>query len=408
MEHLIKSFTRVIRKVDEAEKLIAAYPELEKSALSDPSSLSNLDRRRLLDFPEPEIQSSNISSSSQLEKLALLKRAVETPQELTSPEILLLQERYWRNIASPERRARTNAAVALQAVSLEHWTDVTDQLKRVREPLYEENEEKAMENAIAEALRRMTEGRRVVQEQETLRVIAKARPWVRRLWEEDRAQKDWGYGVFVDPAVLEDSASFEEYSVRRDAALFWARGAICCGDMIGARWKMQVLEWPENAKESDEMDVKSQRLREHFKSLRDRAPKRQRTGDMTKSNALGLSDGLLRNVVLFIDKACNESVLATGHVDDMWLWALDLDYDADPNTSQTAEYGGYLRVRVQQLFNNFFELRRYQSEEYQMLKIWEMAQMSKNDAFVSVKEDEASLHSLSRDVGSAIRPPKPQ
>lgn len=82
-------------------------------------------------------------------------------------------------------------------------------------------------DAESEFLRRMTEDMRAVQEQETLRVISKARPWVQRLREQNHAQRDWGYGVFVDPEVLHDRAKFEEYSVCRDAALFWATGAIC-------------------------------------------------------------------------------------------------------------------------------------------------------------------------------------
>lgn len=69
-------------------------------------------------------------------------------------------------------------------------------------------------------------------------------------------------------------------SSRRDAVLFHAKGAVGCGDTIGARWKLQHLDWPDA--DGDEMSknkglaAKFYMLCEHFKLLRDQAPKKQR------------------------------------------------------------------------------------------------------------------------------------
>lgn len=411
MEHLIKAFTRVTRKIDDADELIESFPALERSALSDPPSVTDKDRRRILDFPEPETQHSNIATASTLTKPDLLKRAAESPSELTTSEVDLLKERYWLDVTRTETNARASASSALLAVSQDHWREVTEQLKKVRASLYEEHEAKAMENAEWEAWRRMVEASKARRRQEAEGGLARARPWVRRLWEEDKGEKVWGYAVFVDPDV--NGGRQEEYLSRRDAALFHATGAIGCGDTIGARWKLQRLDWPKAAagggeKSEDEgLAAKFDTLRERFKAIRDRAPKKQRTSPDVKAESGGLPDGILRNVLLVIDQDCVDSVLSeSGTVDDMWVWAVDPDYEAGDASKddQKDKYKGHLQVRLQQLVNNFFDARRFHEDDYSMEALWEAAQKARNKTFVSVKNAEAGLWKMSRDVGSALRP----
>ncbi|CEO59136.1 hypothetical protein PMG11_03822 [Penicillium brasilianum] len=57
------------------------------------------DRIRLLDFPELATQVANIiaAAPATLTKQDLLKKAAESPGDLTSSEIDLLQDRYWGN-----------------------------------------------------------------------------------------------------------------------------------------------------------------------------------------------------------------------------------------------------------------------------------------------------------------------
>lgn len=130
-------------------------------------------------------------------------------------------------------------------------------------------------------------------------------------------------------------------------------------------------------------------LRKNFKNIR------------SQSQEHGvLPDGILRNVFLYIDSDSVDSVMSPpAWVDDMWVWTIDPDYEA-PATFD--KYQGYLRVRLQQIVNNFFEYRRFYADQFSMEDLWEAAQ-TKNSMFVSVKEEEAGLWEPGRDVGSCLR-----
>lgn len=258
----------------------------------------------------------------------------------------------------------------------------------------------------------MVDASKARQRQDAERGLAKAQPWVRRLWEEDQGEKCWGYVEYVDLEV-DDGERLEEYLVRRDAALFHATGAVGCGSTIGDRWRLQRFDWPgaaghDEKSEDEGLAAKFERLRERFKSVPDRAPKKQRIGVDVRAESGGLLDEILRNVFLVIDHDCVNSVLSgAGSVDDMWVWAVDPDYKAGAaltKDDQKDEYKGHLRVRLQQLVNNFFDARRFQEDDYSMKALWEAAQKTRNKAFVSVNDAEAGLWKMSRDVGSALRP----
>ncbi len=63
------------------------------------------------------------------------------------------------------------------------------------------------------------------------------------------------------------------------------------------------------------------------------------------------------------------SVLSeSGTVDDMWVWAVDPDYEAGDASKddQKDKYKGHLQVRLQQLVNNFFDARRFHEDDYSM------------------------------------------
>lgn len=76
MELLIRGFMRVVRGLDDADELIKRLPELEQSALSNPSSITEQDRLRILDLPDRATQEANIAASSTFTKSDLLKRAI--------------------------------------------------------------------------------------------------------------------------------------------------------------------------------------------------------------------------------------------------------------------------------------------------------------------------------------------
>lgn len=86
-----------------------------------------------------------------------------------------------------------------------------------------------------------------------------------------------------------------------------------------------------------------------------------------------------------------------GFADDMWVWAVDPDYQ-----SPSSEHRGYLKVRLQQLVNNFYVARRFRSVEVSMAELWNMARRSRGQAFVSL--DETEFHSFRADrlLGSTL------
>ncbi|KFA55942.1 hypothetical protein S40293_11317 [Stachybotrys chartarum IBT 40293] len=415
MEHLIRAFTRVIRRIDDADSIMALVSRIEKDDDFNASSVSAQDRRRILDFPDPEDEAANIAAASSLSKPDLLERAVRAPEQLSAQEATLLKDRYWDKVSRKETRARIAANEALSAVSDSDWHQTTDQLKALRAPLYEANEEKAIENAEAQVLKSLLAAAAPPKPAEAA-TPQRAPQWVNKFQENEGGQKPWGYAVFTDPEMGLGRERMEDYLARRDAALHWAMHAIGCGSAMEANWKTDQLDWPLDAKGDLPRVVKIQKLREHFLSLRDNGPpKRQRTGGSSdKVDSGGLKEGMLRNSILMIDRDCVDSVPSNGGpVDDMWVWVIDPDHhmDASKVSSEDDEttdaskhkYEGFLKVRLQQTVNNFFEARVFQEDIYSMQQLWGSAQMSRNRAFVSMKEEERQLWVPNRDVGSALR-----
>lgn len=99
MEHLVKTLYRVASDLDTPEATLASI-----TALSEPTSspLTDQNRRRVLDSPEPDQESTAITASPSPTKPELLRRTISSPQGLTDLEINLLKHRYW---AEPPRRA---------------------------------------------------------------------------------------------------------------------------------------------------------------------------------------------------------------------------------------------------------------------------------------------------------------
>lgn len=85
----------------------------------------------------------------------------------------------------------------------------------------------------------------------------------------------------------------------------------------------------------------------------------------------------------------------------MWIWAVDPDYEPSNNT--TSGYQGYLRVRLQQLVDNFYTARRWHADELSMEDLWKAAQKDPNNgAFISMKEEEILSMEPSLNTGSRI------
>ncbi|KAK6069984.1 hypothetical protein SCUP234_10399 [Seiridium cupressi] len=319
MEHLVKGFIRVIRGLDAGDDVVHLTPDLEKQhEVSDP------DKRRVLDFPEPEpgLQSTNISKSSSLAEVDLPKRAAESPNQLSASELDLLRGRYWLDVSLPELRAITTAHEALHAVSQDHWQEA----RRLNETWQPELEQE--ENAIL--------------------ANPRLQPWVKRLFQENEEENAWGFDVYIHPDAAGSEERREEYMWRMDGALYNARSTVGIGSPARMVWRLQMLDWPlatdasneqprDSEKETGLHDLNLSRstttqggdqvragtfdqLRQHFISIRDEASAKKVTADIKEVESGGLDIGILRNVVLVIDHDAVSSVLSHAKlIDDMWV-----------------------------------------------------------------------------------------
>jgi len=428
MEDYIKAFTCVLRQTNDPDDIKNNFTALLDGS-SDGTAISAHDRLGVLDFPDTAMQEANVAASTNLPRAELVKRAASCPSELSTQEITLLKQRFWLDLTKAETDARAAAERAL-AVTEEHWQRVTDQLKKARAMLYDDDEEAALSNAWTEEWRRRMVARKQLRKQQAESRLATAQPWVKRLWDEDHAEKNWGYAVYRDPEAFN-----EGYEVRRDATLRQAQGRAGCGGPIGNKWRLQYLDWPGDPKVSQtplhnsanqdselvethiepgrpklfsgpfdppdlytasQLQERFQALRQHFIATRDHDSASQGTASDSQTSPGGLQDGILRNCFLVIDQQCVNCLLdERAHPDDAWVYAIDPDYQQPADTisddTQANEYRGYMRVRVDQLVNNFFDARKYHEDEYPMQMLWQAAQPSRLQAFVSVKEAEQQI-----------------
>jgi uncharacterized pyridoxamine 5'-phosphate oxidase family protein len=432
MENLIKTFTCVLRHNNNAGDIIISINALlDGTALA--GDISDNDRLGILDLPDTATQEANVVTVTSLSRAQLLERAALSPSELSTGEIKLLKQRFWLDPTAAEESAQRAAQSAL-AISEEEFYRVTDQLKKARTMLYHNNEEAALLNAENEEWQRIMAATKEERKREVESRLPFAQPWIKRLWDEDHAEKDWGYAVFFAP----EAAANEEYAWRYDGALWNAHLTTGCAGTISSRWRLQHLDWPDSPAlkqlphydytseqpieidagprrvkrftssgdtrdiyTTSELEARFQALRQHFMAVRDYHSERQSTAPDTQ-----LQDGILRNVFLVIDQQCVESLLSPWMpgVDDAWVYAVDPDYLQHTTDAAADEYRGYMRVRLQQLVNNFFDARRFHENEFSMEELWRVAQSSRHCAFVSVKEEERKLWTTSRLVGSALRP----
>ncbi|KAJ5109927.1 hypothetical protein N7532_002572 [Penicillium argentinense] len=294
----------------------------------------------------------------------------------------LLMARYWLDgMRCHIDDAFMNALNILENIKEDYSTEVCDRLDRFREPLYEENECKAIENAEAESIRRMRAGHDQQLQQDLARVFAEGKTWLQRLWQED-GSKTWGYAVFESPQFVADPKC-DVYKGEQKKVIEKSLDRIGAGMEIFRRYKMETQSWPSQISTHRFPEVVD-KLRQEFKNRRNRG---------------SLSDGLLPNVFLYLDHESAISLFhAHGHVDAMWIWAVDPDYE--PENDPTGDYQGYLRVCLKQLVDNFYVARRWQSD-LSMNDLWNAAQRESNEAFASVEPempDEFPLRTKSNNV----------
>ncbi|WQF83715.1 hypothetical protein CDEST_08729 [Colletotrichum destructivum] len=386
-------FTRVQLGLDQPSNLIARFPQFESAVLSDDDvTISPSDLLLLLDRPSPasitsslaQLQSSSSPSSTpDYDEATLLHRAVHTPTALSSGEIDLLRRRFWPAHEYDGCQAAWAGALAkLESdTSEEHVVSTVARLRKVREKLAGEAE-KAFEAAQLEWVRRLISSG-------TTSIMPRA---------------CWGYAIYYDPDAL--GADDDDFQVRVSASLQWARDVSSVAKNVQTgNWALHRMGWPAGAATDKHKRGLFERLRRDFQTVRGEA----------------LPEGILQNVFLVVDRDSVHSVLngsKGGNVcDDMWVWAVDPEYhdDDDDDDKQgvqdtvqeqdEAAYPGYVRVRLQQLVNNFYVVRR--PDEGNMVvpleTLWACAQKSYQRAFVSVREEDFQKWVPNRDVGSCLR-----
>lgn len=367
MEHLFHAFRRVQKGLDDPNVLLELSQRYEN--LNDPSVISVDDRIRLLDFPPRSVQDESIALVTNLTKNELLKRGAEFSAALSENEMKLLMARYWLDgMKCHIDDAFMNALDILEDIKEDYSTEICDRLDRFREPLYEENECKAIENAEAESIRRMKAGDDQQLQQDLARVFAEGKPWLQRLWQED-GSKTWGYAVFESPQFVADP-KYDVFKGEQKKAMERSLNRIGSGLEIFRRYKMETQSWPSQMSSIHRFPEVVDKLRQEFKNRR---------------NGGSLSDGLLPNVFLYLDYESATSLFhAHGHVDAMWIWAVDPDYECE--NDPTDGYQGYVRVGFKQLVDTFYVARRWQTD-LSMKDLWNAAQRESNKAFASVEPE---------------------
>ncbi|KAJ5110012.1 hypothetical protein N7532_002657 [Penicillium argentinense] len=365
MEHLIKAFRRVQNKLDDPRELLELFERLE----NDPSSASAEDRIRLLDLPSASVQRESIAAVTTLTKSELLKRAAESPTELSEDEINFLRAKYWHHAMDwPIDDALMDAVNLLEEIKENYSDELCDRLARVQGPLYDESECKAFENADLEYFRRAHADFEQDRQDDLDVVFEHGKPWLQRLWQEDKGAT-WGYAVFENPQFVADPL-FDAYKGEQGIAIEKSLHRIVAGLQIGPYYSMQPQTWPSQIGDVDRLHEIVDKLRQEFKHRR---------------NEGILPNGLLRNVFLYLDHESASSVLyAHAYVDNMWMWAVDPDHTPDDDT--TDGYKGYFRVSLKQLVDNFYVARRWQSE-ISMKDLWKAAQGEPNTAFASMEPE---------------------
>jgi hypothetical protein len=408
MEKLFSSFIRVLRNLDDAAELLATFEELE----SNLSAASIEDHVRFLDFPDVSTQEANIAAATTLSKEELLKKAAQSPRELTESELDLLNSRYWGRISYPEEDVRFDCYEDLKLVSEEHYSQTVERLENFRTSFYTEYEADALKNAEAELPRRIDEITETEDRNDLERMLESGHPWLRQLWQEEGGKYPWGYVIFESPQwKREDPERQESYEQKQTTLFHWAHVAIGSTTQIRSQWYLERLDQPSRAGGDESFLATVNQLRKHFNYLRALPPVKQTPYlrlDLAegKIDAIpdGITEGILRNVFLFLDHDAAASVLDTRRPDDKWIWAVDPDFDPESRDTDPRGYQGYVRVRLQQLLNHFYVARRWHADEWSMDDIWKTAQKDPyNGSFVSMNYEDIFAPNLHREVSAAMR-----
>lgn len=417
---MLAASMRCLRNKTTKEHLISRFPDLEVSSLTDASQLSESDRRMLLDLPDPADEEENIRLSTELTREELLIKALTSVETLTEQEMYLLDRHMWPGNTREEIRSRADASRQVQAPDYEHedtWRVVDERLKRAREPAYKGKENQAFDSASKERSRRRMAEHYAWKRAREEKALAHARPWVHRMYnlQQSDSRMQAGFVCFYDSWLRKfDPQERENWGCRWAVPHYNALSAV--GAQGSIKWGLQ--EHPAESKISltrrreGHYDIQEfiaaaevqeeavTAMRAQFLTMCERPPEYSRPkGDKSTH---GIEFGLLRNTFLVMDETCYISInvhTSAAWVDDMVILAVDPHFP-EAGRAYPEGYKGHMWVRFAQICNRFFEMRWLHDAEYRMEHLWQVAQTSVRNAFVSVDKAESQMWMGSRYTAS--------
>lgn len=118
-EHMLATSLRVLQNLTTAEDFIAAWPALRQKSLY--SSLTEIERRLLLDLPDEDMETSNIRAATSLSREQLIEKANSDPKSLTDEEVELLKDRFWSPRTRKEKSTTHHAMGQTSQEGLEEY-----------------------------------------------------------------------------------------------------------------------------------------------------------------------------------------------------------------------------------------------------------------------------------------------
>lgn len=363
IEPVLASSMRVSRNYISLQDLLAIYPSLtEKSLL--PLSLTDSERRLLLDLPDQDVETANIEATTNLPRDQLIAKANIDAASLTQQEIALLKNRFW-SPPTAEETARSYTSLGVQAM---------EGLLAARQAAYLPGEQEGLSSALKEHNRRAIAMREAPRLAEARQVMPYVQNWTRQIYE--REKEKWGYVCLYDGAAqAQEPERLDSFAARWDMILWRARASNASTKIIDLKWSCLTFDAPETASVPHDGAT----FRRAFQDIL----KHPRACGHSKSIN---EAGILTNTFLVYDPVCITS--AHGSLcEDMRILAFEADYPVAGRTYFEG-YAGYTWVRLDALVFRFYETR-LMHPEIGMDEIWKAAQGSRHEAFVSMDPEEA-------------------
>lgn len=403
VEPLLASSMRVLRNVTPLEEFIAAWPILKQKSLSSPPTLTESERRLLLDLPPKELETANLHAATILSRDQLIEKAISSRELLTQEELDLLQHGFWT------KRTTNENQIFLDSIMKSSPEGQQEFLGGLDGPLAYERP--AIKIAGMESVRRKRAADKQSQRDAANLVLPDAKEWIQHLYQQDKT--NWGFICLYDAAIQQFSPQrLDDFECTKDGFFRYTLMYNGSKDIIDTKWAWLHYNAPNtvlapSTKFSEGNDYPDGAiLRKAFQEILKDPQGYQNRPDVTPTDTTGhLKDGIaaagfLTNTFLLIDPTCVESILEDGAQpaslfwDNMRVLAFEADFPI-PGRQYEEGYQGFTWVRLDQLIYNFYELRLMKAEEVGMDKIWKAAQHSRHQAFVSMDSEEASSHTNS-------------